>query len=172
MTTFKALLKERFTQNMHRHEGIRFDDLSIDPILDILSKMELSGGEVDVLLYEGVCYYVDFSKETLNRRSLCYDQKARINRKNNPPISSAIEKAQEMGITLLDEAMYKYIQSIEDLDLKTSSWLLTPDSIRRLGGAIFGDKRYQQTFIYHNSADSYYSVRGFRGYIECRFIYD
>ena len=172
MNTFIETLKQRFDTHMHRHEGIIFEDLLIEPILDSLKKMEQSGGEVDVLLYNGDTFFVDFSKETPNRRSVCYDKEARLKRKQNAPITSAVEMAEAMGISLLDKAMYLYIQSIEDLDLKTSSWLSTPKEIRTLGGALFGDKRYNQAFIYHNGADSYYSSRGFRGYIRCLGIHD
>lgn len=167
MTTFIDTLKQRFYQHMLRHEGVVFEDLIIEPILDTLLKMEQTGGEVDVFLYNGITYFVDFSKETPNRRSICYDKEARVNRKQNAPLSSALEMAEEIGVTLLDEAMYLSIQEKENLDLKTSSWLLTPKEIRSLGGALFGDKRYNHTFIYHNGADSYYGTRGFRGYIRC-----
>lgn len=165
------VLEKRFRSNMHRHEGVSFDyikeKLEETALLNTVLKMADTGGEPDVLLLDGTLYYVDFSKETpKGRTSTCYDKAARLSRKKFPPATSAEEMAHEIGIKLLDEATYHAIQKMEDLDLKTSSWLETKPDIRALGGAIFGDKRYERTFIYHNGADSYYGVRGFRGMVQ------
>lgn len=134
--------------------------------LEILTNMEATGGEpalVD-LTSQGQLIFMDCSPESpKGRRSLCYDQEARLGRSKNPPESSAQEMAVKLGIDLLTWADYQYLQSLGDFDQKTSSWLQTPDAIRQQGGAIFGDKRYGHTFYYHNGADSYYASRGFRG---------
>lgn len=162
------IIKKRFELNMHRHKGIQFDSIRdhLTQHKDTISKMESTGGEPDVVLLDEQLYIVDMVKESPKlRSSLCYDKEARLNRKNFPPASSALEMAASLGIKLVDEAMYIKLQQIEDLDLKTSCWILTDDTLRSLGGALFGDKRYKRTFIYHNGADSYYGSRGFRGYI-------
>jgi len=162
------ILKKRFEKNMHRHEGCVFEEVQEKLIqhLDTILKMEQSGGEPDVVLLEEKLYVIDMAKESPKLRgSLCYDKEARLARKNVPPSSSALEMASSLGISVIDEMMYVKLQNIEDFDLKTSSWILTDESLRSLGGALFGDKRYQRTFIYHNGADSYYGSRGFRGYI-------
>jgi len=161
-------LKKRFEKNMHRHEGCVFEEVQEKLIqhLDTILKMEQSGGEPDVVVLEEKLYVIDMAKESPKLRgSLCYDKEARLARKNVPPSSSALEMASSLGISVIDEMMYVKLQNIEDFDLKTSSWILTDESLRSLGGALFGDKRYQRTFIYHNGADSYYGSRGFRGYI-------
>jgi hypothetical protein len=161
-------LKTRFENNKHRHEGLLFEEIQDQLItyLDTILKMEQSGGEPDVVVLDQKMYVIDMVKETPKGRvSLCYDKKARLARKNSPPISSALEMASSLGINMIDESMYLKLQAIEDFDLKTSSWILTDQRLRSLGGALFGDKRYQRTFIYHNGADSYYGSRGFRGYI-------
>lgn len=161
-------LKKRFEKNMHRHEGIVFEEIQ-DKLIkhqDIILKMEQTGGEPDVVVIDKKMYVVDMVKESPKLRgSLCYDKEARLSRKNFPPATSALEMAASLGITVTDESMYLKLQDIEDFDLKTSSWILTDESLRSLGGALFGDKRYKRTFIYHNGADSYYGSRGFRGYI-------
>ncbi len=135
--------------------------------LAILIRMEESGGEPAVVCIDpqtGEFLIFDCSPESpKGRRSLCYDHKARVERKDAPPVSSAEEMAAEIGIELLTEEQYAYLQTLGDFDLKTSSWLKSPDEIREKGGAIFGDKRYGRTFIYHNGAQSYYAARGFRG---------
>ena len=114
-------------------------------------------------MINGQLIYVDFSKESpKGRRSLCYDKDARVNRKKFPPASSVCEVCDQWQVELLTENYYHALQEIQAVDLKTSSWLLTPDNIRQLGGAIFGDRRYDTTVIYHNGADSYYASRGFR----------
>jgi hypothetical protein len=161
-------LKTRFEKNKHRHEGLLFEEIQdrLITYLDTILKMEQSGGEPDVVVLDQKMYVIDMVKETPKGRvSLCYDKKARLARKNSPPISSALEMAASLGIAMIDESMYLKLQAIEDFDLKTSSWILTDQRLRSLGGALFGDKRYQRTFIYHNGADSYYGSRGFRGYL-------
>lgn len=166
-----TLLRARFEKNMHRHEGLSFadfEDIFSPEMIEALIYMEETGGEPDlVVLKDGRKIYVDMSKETpKDRRSFCYDLKARVERKKNAPESSCLEECQKHGVKLVDEEIYRNLQEVEDLDLKTSSWILTPDPVRKLGGAIFGDKRYDRTFVYHNGADSYYSARAFRTYIE------
>lgn len=164
------VLKQRFEKHMHRHQNIKWDDvlthLSEEHIFAIYH-MELTGGQPDVVCFDDQLFFIDMAKETpKDRRSICYDEKARLERKKFPPKTSALEMAKEMKIEVLDEDMYQKVQHIEDIDLKTSSWLKTPEDIRYLGGALYGDKRYKRTFIYHNGAESYYGVRGFRGYIK------
>lgn len=164
------ILKDRFERNMHRHEGLTWDfteKLLDSKLLEVISKMEESGGQPDLFIFEDRSLaYVDMVKESPDaRRSLCYDREALEKRKSNKPLNSALEFAEEIGIELLDEKTYLFLQSTESFDEKTSSWLKTPDDVRKLGGALFGDRRFGRAFIYHNGADSYYSVRGFRGYI-------
>jgi hypothetical protein len=168
---FLTALKDRFQKHMHRHQTITWSEvenrlLGYQKTLDTIYAMEQSGGEPDVFVYHDQWLYVDFSKESpKDRTNTCYDEKARVSRKKFPPPSSAIEMAEKMGIHVLDETLYQAMQEVDELDLKTSSWLSTPDELRKLGGALFGDRRYNRTFIYHNGADSYYGVRGFRGYV-------
>ena len=171
---FLILYEKRFKKNSHRHPFIKYDEVqtylkSNSKLLETVMMMEETGGEPDIMSYQNQLFFVDFSKETPSgRRNLCYDEKARLSRKKFPPSVSAEMIAKKIGIILLDETMYRYIQSLEPLDLKTSSWIKTPAEIRQLGGALFGDCRYEKTFIYHNGADSYYGVRGFRGFIEVK----
>lgn len=163
------ILEQRFNKHPHRHLNITFRDIEpkFKQYSDIIQRMEDTGGEPDVVLLDDVLYIIDMAKESPKLRgSLCYDKQARLERKKFPPASSAMEEAHKIGIQLLDESMYKKLQDIEDFDLKTSSWIATDETLRSLGGALFGDKRYQRTFIYHNGADSYYGTRGFRGYIQ------
>jgi hypothetical protein len=166
------ILKERFEKNIKRHPNIKWENvygkLFISPLKMIsLKEMEDSGGEPDIIDYDAEhkeYIYCDCSKETpVGRRNCCYDKKALDARKQYKPETNAIDLAQQMGIKILDEAEYRSLQEKGEFDLKTSSWLMTPESIRNLGGAIFGDRRYDCVFIYHNGADSYYGVRGFRG---------
>ena len=167
------ILKERFNNNMKRHINIIWDDVekkieSKAEILNILQKMEDTGGEPDVigLTEDGRIIICDCSKETpIKRRSLCYDEKALKSRTKNPPCGDAISLAKEIGINILNEELYFRLQSLDEFDLKTSSWIETPNYIREKGGALFCEKRYGKIFVFHNSADSYYSVRGFRGYL-------
>lgn len=166
------ILKNRFVLNRFNHKNISWYDIEKRLInnpekLSIIKKMEDTGGEVDLIIKDHEYYFVDCSKESPKLRTgLCYDKEARVNRKNFPPSSSVMEMLEEIGSELLDEAMYRYLQSLDDFDLKTSSWIKTPIEIRKLKGALFMDKRYNTTFVYHNSADSYYSSRGFRTMIK------
>lgn len=134
-----------------------------------LEQMEATGGEPDVVGYDtdtGKYIFMDCSPESpAGRRSLCYDRRALDARKENKPKNSVEDTVREMGVELLDEADYRYLQSLENLDLKTSSWIMTPEHIRKLGGALFCDRRYDTVFTYHNGADSYYAARGWRGKI-------
>ena len=166
------LLKERFEKNMHRHTGLDWQGvlarIELDPKkLLTLIKMEETGGEPDVIGFDkvtGEYVFCDCSAESpAGRRSFCYDPQALAARKENKPLHSALGLAAEMGINMLTEAHYRELQQLGNFDTKTSSWLMTPDNIRKLGGALFGDRRYGQVFIYHNGADSYYAARGFRG---------
>ena len=165
-------LKTRFEKNMHRHPGSIWSKVqkklesSIDKLWS-LQQMEATGGEPDVVFYDQESdeyIFFDCSPETpKGRRSICYDREALESRKENKPQSSAMDMAFEMGIEILTEAQYRDLQTIESFDTKTSSWVKTPDKIRKLGGALFCDRRYDTVFAYHNGAESYYSVRGFRG---------
>lgn len=166
------LLHGRFKAHPERHPGIDWPEVATrllgDPVkLTILERMEQSGGEPDVIAYDDSIdgfIFCDCSAESpTGRRSLCYDDAALQARKKNKPAGSAVDQAAAMGIELLSEADYRYLQSLGEFDLKTSSWIITPDSVRQRGGALFGDRRYDQVFIYHNGADSYYAARGFRG---------
>ena len=137
---------------------------------DALRFMEESGGEPDFIgnmQEDGSLLICDCAKETpAGRRSLCYDESARAARKKNPASGSAMKQAEEAGITLMDEKTYLYLQSFGEYDLKTSSWILTPQEIREKGGALFCERRYGRTFTFHNGADSWYSVRGWRGFLK------
>jgi hypothetical protein len=166
---FKEIFKERFQRNMKRHPGLTWDQidakLNHKDVLEKMLQMEQSGGEPDIFLINDQLYVMDASKETpKGRLSCCYDEEARLSRKKFPPETSAHMLAKAMGIKLVDETLYLAMQAMDDFDLKTSSWIETPAELRKLGGALFGDKRYGRTFIYHNGADSYYGSRGFRGY--------
>lgn len=167
-----ATLKRRFEENMHRHQGIDWRDvqarLEAQPEkLRSLSEMERTGGEPDVIAYDAesdTFLFCDCSAQSpAGRRSICYDRNARLGRKHHPPESSAVEMAEAMGVELLDEEQYRFLQTLGEFDTKTSSWIKTPDEVRKLGGALFCDRRYGRVFVYHNGADSYYSSRGFRG---------
>jgi len=165
-------LKERFEKNMDRHKGLTWTNvesrLKDSPEkLWSLSEMERTGGEPDVVSHNkktGECVFYDCSAESpKERRSLCYDRKALDARKENKPKNSAIDMAAEIGIEILAEEEYRALQNLGEFDLKTSSWVATPPEIRKLGGALFCDRRYDTVFTYHNGADSYYAARGFRG---------
>lgn len=165
-------LEKRFSKNMHRHKGIKWTDVEKKleagkAKLRPLFEMENTGGEPDVIGYDkktGNFLFCDCSPESpKGRRSLCYDSEALASRKEHKPKNSAMNMAYEMGIQVLTEEDYRNLQKLENFDTKTSSWLKTPDSIRELGGSIFGDYRFGQVFVYHNGAESYYSSRGFRG---------
>lgn len=164
------LLKQRFEEHMNRHPNLIWEDVEqrlTAQIRKVIANMEATGGEPDVVIFKDKIAYVDCCKESpKERRSLCFDEEARRKRKKNPPRSSVQEEAESIGIQLLSIQDYQDLQSLEEFDLKTSSWVATPDSIREKGGAVFMEKRYGTVFLYHNGADSYYASRGFRGYIE------
>ncbi|MBX7108652.1 MAG: DUF4256 domain-containing protein [Chitinophagales bacterium] len=167
-----STLKSRFTKNIQRHQGIDWLNvqakLAAQPAkLWSLYEMERTGGEPDVIGYDkgtGEYIFCDCAAESPNgRRSICYDHEALETRKEHKPEDSAMNMAAEMGIELLSEAQYRTLQQLGIFDTKTSSWILTPAAIRKLGGAIFCDRRYDTVFVYHNGAESYYAARGFRG---------
>ncbi|KGE14459.1 DUF4256 domain-containing protein [Sphingobacterium deserti] len=175
VTEFLTVLADRFQNNMQRHADLAWDDvknrLEAHPDkLIVLLEMERTEGEPDVVGFDaatGSYIFYDCSAESpKGRRSLCYDRKALDARKANKPDNSALDMADEIGVSILTEEEYRYLQQLGNFDLKTSSWVSTPDAIRKLGGAIFCDRRYNQVFTYHNGADSYYSARGFRGAIQ------
>lgn len=166
-----SVLKARFERSMPRHAGITWSQvenrLHAKPsALAALAAMEASGGEPDVIGVDAKTkqlLFCDCAEESpKGRRSCCFDREARTTRKDFPPESSAEEMAAAMGVELLDEALYRHLQSLEPVDLKTSSWISTPSKIRNLGGALFADRRYDTVFVYHNGAQSYYAARGFR----------
>src|SRR5687767_1324073 len=175
-------LKARFEQNMNRHKGLEWpkvqEKLEANPDPDSyrdyrdeklwsLDEMEITGGEPDVVGYDkktGEYIFYDCSAETpKDRRSLCYDREALESRKEHKPKNSAIDLAAEMGIEILTEEQYRELQKLGNFDTKTSSWVQTPTEIRKLGGALFCDRRYDHVFVYHNGAESYYAARAFRG---------
>jgi hypothetical protein len=167
-------LEARFEKNMHRHKGIKWADVQkrLETKADklrSLAEMEESGGEPDVIGKEksGEFLFVDCAAESpKGRRSLCYDGDALRARKEHKPKCSAVETAAKMGVELLTEEQYHELQQLEQFDTRTSSWLKTPFAVRELGGAVFGDRRYDRVFIYHNGAESYYAARGFRGVLK------
>ncbi len=165
-------LKARFEKNMNRHNGLEWIKVrakleSNAQKLWSLNEMETTGGEPDVVAHDkktGEYVFYDCSAESPNgRRSFCYDREALESRKENKPKNNAAGVAAAMGIELLSEEQYQELQILGKFDTKTSSWVKTPDNIRRLGGAIFCDNRYNTIFVYHNGAESYYAARGFRG---------
>jgi len=167
-----STLKIRFEKNMERHTGL--DWAAVQAKLETkpdklwsLSEMERTGGEPDIVGFDkdtGKFIFYDCSNESpKDRRSLCYDRAALESRKEHKPKNSALDMAAEMGIEILTEDQYRYLQELGQFDLKTSSWVKTPDAIRNLGGAVFCDRRYDTVFLYHNGAESYYAARGFRG---------
>ncbi|HEX6088061.1 MAG TPA: DUF4256 domain-containing protein [Thermoanaerobaculia bacterium] len=165
-------LKRRFETNVKLHKGLKWADvearLDAHPAkLRSLHEMERTGGEPDVVGHDkktGEFLFYDCAAESPDgRRSVCYDREALDSRKEHKPKSSALEMAQEMGIELLTEEEYRALQKLGEFDLKTSSWIATPAAIRKLGGALFCDRRYDHVFVYHNGASSYYAARGFRG---------
>ncbi len=166
------ILRLRFEENMHRHGNITWGEVlkrlnNNTKKIWSLNEMEKTGGEPDVVDFDkdtDEYVFYDCSEESpIGRRNICYDYEALESRKKFKPENNAIDMANEMGIEILDEKEYRYLQGIGQFDLKTSSWIKTPIEIRNLGGAIFGDRRYNKVFVYHNGADSYYGVRGFRG---------
>ena len=167
-------LKARFEKNMTRHKGLewakvkaKLDSPAVGEKLWSLNEMESTGGEPDVVGYDkktGEYIFYDCSPESpKDRRSVCYDHEALESRKEHKPRNSAVEMATDMGIELLSEEQYRKLQQLGKFDTKTSSWIITPPGIRKLGGAIFADYRYGTVFVYHNGAESYYAARGFRG---------
>lgn len=167
-----GVLKARFEKHMNRHPGLDWAKvqarLEANPEkLWSLSEMERTGGEPDVVGFDkktGDYTFYDCSAESpKGRRSVCYDREALESRKEHKPANNAIDLAAAIGIELLTEDQYRELQQLGSLDLKTSSWVKTPAEIRRLGGALFCDRRYDTVFVYHNGAESYYAARGFRG---------
>lgn len=165
-------LQLRFEGHMHRHRGVTWSDVLTKlegnaNALRSLSAMETTGGEPDVVMLDDNSESITFcdcaAESPVDRRSYCYDRAALDSRKENKPAHSAVENAGEMGIELLSEAQYRALQQLGTFDTKTSSWIGTPENIRALGGALFGDRRFDTVFLYHNGASSYYAGRGFRG---------
>jgi hypothetical protein len=159
------ILKERFCAHPSRHPSLSWGEAASaldEGKLASLVYMEATGGEPDAFVFEGRLYMADFSHESPKRRSCCYDGKARAARKRNPPETSAQELAEAHGLALVSEETYLALEETEPLDEKTTSWILTPEGMRKQGGALFGSRRYGRAFIYCNGADSYYSSRGFR----------
>ena len=167
-------LKTRFEKNIYRHKGLewvkvqaKLDPRSSAEKMWSLNEMESTGGEPDVVGHDkktGEFIFYDCSAESpKGRRSFCYDLEALESRKEDKPKNNAIDTAAAMGVELLTEEQYRHLQQLGSFDTKTSSWVKTPSAIRKPGGAIFGDRRYNHVFIYHNGAQSYYADRGFRG---------
>ena len=170
-----GILRTRFEKNMNRHKGIEWEKVQAKLAADTkklsaLNEMERTGGEPDVVGYDkktNEYLFYDCSAESpKGRRSLCYDRAALQARKENKPKDNAVDVAAQMGIELLNEEQYRELQKLGEFDLKTSSWVKTPAEIRKLGGAVFCDRRYDTVFRYHNGADSYYAARGFRGMLK------
>lgn len=165
-------LKNRFEKNPNRHKGIEWAKVQAameasGHKLWSLQEMERTGGEPDVVGFDkktGEYLFFDCSAESpAGRRSTCFDREGLESRKDHPPANTAMDMATEMGIELLSEEQYRYLQQLGTFDMKTSSWIQTPAAIRKLGGALFADYRYGHVFVYHNGAQSYYAARGFRG---------
>jgi hypothetical protein len=165
-------LKTRFEKNGYRHAGLQWEEvqakLEANPQkLWSLHEMERTGGEPDVVGQDretGETIFYDCSAESpAGRRSVCYDREGLESRKEARPANNAVDMAAAMGIALLTEEQYRELQQLGEFDVKTSSWLQTPAAIRKLGGALYGDRRYGRVFVYHNGAQSYYGARGFRG---------
>ena len=168
------VLKNRFYRNMTRHPDLQWEFVEArlnenTEALEVIRRMEESGGEPDTIGLDeetGKLIFCDCSEESPSgRRSLCYDDEALKKRKKNPPEGSAMHQSQDMGVSMLTEELYRRLQELGPFDQKTSSWIATPDDIRSKGGALFCERRYDTVFTFHNGADSYYSVRGWRGYI-------
>lgn len=168
-------LQARFQKNMHRHKGLEWADIQAklaanNEKLWSLSEMERTGGEPDVVGHDkktGAYVFYDCSPDTpKGRRSICYDREALESRKEHKPTDSAVDMAMAMGVELLTEEQYRELQKMGEFDTKTSSWVKTPPNIRKLGGALFCDRRFDTVFVYHNGAESYYAGRGFRGWLK------
>lgn len=166
------ILKARFEKNMNRHKGLEWDKVQAKleantEKLWSLNEMEGTKGEPDVVGYDNktdeYIFYDCSAESPKGRRSICYDREALESRKTHKPENTAIDMATAMGIELLTEEQYRELQELENFDMKTSSWVQTPANIRKLGGAIFCDRRFDTVFVYHNGAESYYAARGFRG---------
>lgn len=169
-----GICKERFEKHKERHKGISWEKvaekLASNPgVCHVLAEMERTGGEPDVVLHDprtDTYTFMDCAVESpKDRRSWCYDREALDKRKENKPANDAMTALKAMGAEMLDEEDYRYLQTLGAFDLKTSSWILTPPAIRKLGGALFCDRRYDNVFTYHNGAESYYAARGVRGKI-------
>jgi hypothetical protein len=167
-----SALKARFEKNMNRHEGLEWAEVQAKLKVNTeklwsLGEMERTGGEPDIIGQDsktGEYIFCDCSAESpQGRRSVCYDREALESRKENKPADNAIDMAAAMGIELLTAEQYRELQNLGKFDTKTSSWVKTPSEIRKLGGALFCDRRYDTVFVYHNGAESYYAARGFRG---------
>lgn len=170
-----GILKARFEKNMNRHKGIDWAEVvtklqSNPKKMAALYEMEKTGGEPDIIGCDnktGEYIFCDCSAETPSgRRSTCYDREGLESRKEHKPENNALDMAAAIGIELLTETQYRELQSLGNFDLKTSSWIVTPADIRKLGGALFVDRRYGHVFVYHNGAQSYYAARGFRGILK------
>jgi len=170
--TLLMTLKDRFEKNARRHAGLEWAHveakLQANPEkLRSLQEMETTGGEPDVVGFDpktGEFIFYDCSAQSpAGRRSVCYDREALDSRKEHKPANNALDMAASMGIQLLTEAQYRELQALGEFDTKTSSWVQTPPAVRKLGGALFCDRRYDTVFLYHNGAESYYAARGFRG---------
>ena len=167
-------LKARFEKNMNRHKGLEWAHVQAKLAANgeklwSLSEMERTGGELDVVGHDkktGEYIFYDCSPESpKGRRSICYDREALESRKEHKPEDNAVDMAAAMGIELLTEEQYRGLQKLGKFDTKTSSWVKTPSNIRKLGGALFCDRRFDTVFLYHNGAESYYAARGFRGWL-------
>lgn len=170
-----STLQQRFEKNMSRHPALHWNTVQArldkhPEHLPALQQMETTGGEPDVIAYDaatGACTFCDCAPESpAGRRSLCFDDQALESRKQNKPAGSAMAMAGAMGITMLTEDQYRELQQLGEFDRKTSSWIQTPSNIRKSGGALFCDRRYDHVFTYHNGAESYYAARGFRGQLK------
>jgi len=168
------LLKARFSEHKERHPDLEWSEAErrlrdVPAAVAVLQRMEESGGEPDTIGYDaktGKLIFCDCAKESpAGHRGLCYDEAAFRGRVKNPPSGSAEQKAKEIGVSMMTEELYRRLQTLGSFDLKTSSWIATPEEIRSKGGALFCERRYDTVFTFHNGADSYYSVRGFRGYL-------
>jgi hypothetical protein len=167
-----STLKARFEKNMNRHKGLEWAKVQVkleanSEKLWTLNEMEISGGEPDVVGHDKktdeYIFYDCSAESPKDRRSLCYDCEALESRKEHKPEDNAVDVAAAIGIELLSEEQYRELQKLGKFDTKTSSWIKTPAAIRKLGGALFCDRRYDHVFVYHNGAESYYAARGFRG---------
>lgn len=168
-------LKDRFIKNMNRHLGLEWRKIQVNlenkpEKLWSLYEMERTGGEPDVVVLDknlgDITFFDCYEESPRGRRSLCYDLEGLESRKEHKPENNAIDMARTMGIEILTEEQYRELQKLGNFDMKTSSWVKTPTDIRKLGGALFCDRRFNHIFVYHNGAESYYSSRGFRGFLK------